>query len=187
LNSQSTPRAIVLIGPPGSGKTCVGQILARRLSWRFQDTDKIIEERLGQTVPEIFRQQGEGYFREQERLLLDELGTTLPASLILATGGGIAVAEGNFERLCKIGLVICLRAGAQILASRLSQDEVARPLLQNKDNQADDSLTRRLEELLKKREEAYARPRITIDTSGMQPSEVAEVVEKVIRESKQSQ
>ena len=64
--AQEPYRRVVLVGFMGSGKTQVGQALARRLGWPFRDFDREIEGRLGLSIPEVFRQHGEELFREME-------------------------------------------------------------------------------------------------------------------------
>src|SRR5688500_9366932 len=80
------PRGCVLLaGMMGSGKSAVGGILARRLGWRFVDTDREIEAVAGASVAEIFAREGEPRFRERERDAL----RALPASgAVVALGGG---------------------------------------------------------------------------------------------------
>lgn len=190
MKANSTLRSVVLIGPPGSGKTSAGQMLAERWQCPFHDTDRLIEQRCGKTVSAIFAENGEAHFRTLESLLLDELGDarTVDAPIVLATGGGIAVTPGNYEKLARIGTVVCLRAAAETLAERLFEDKT-RPLLADSASSQSpfESLKVRLQELLKVRAEAYGRALLSVDTSGLEPSEVAIEVEKVIRETKQSQ
>ena len=60
---------IVLTGFMGTGKTAVGQAVAEALGYEFVDMDDVIEQRAGMTIPEVFAQHGEAYFREREREL----------------------------------------------------------------------------------------------------------------------
>ena len=63
---ESAPERVVLVGFMGSGKSTVGRILARRLGWGFVDMDERIEERAGRRIADIFREQGEAAFRQEE-------------------------------------------------------------------------------------------------------------------------
>lgn len=88
---------VVLVGPMGSGKSTVGSMLARRLGLAFRDTDADIVERAGKSIPDIFTDDGEQYFR---RLETEALGTALADhDGILALGGGAVMAAANQELL----------------------------------------------------------------------------------------
>ena len=89
------PRAIVLIGFMGSGKNTVGQELARRLSWDLLDLDARIESRESQSIPEIFNQKGEPYFRAAETAALRDLLASLTRDTVIALGGGAFAQEPN--------------------------------------------------------------------------------------------
>lgn len=82
---------IVLIGPPGAGKSTVGHLLAQRLGVGFTDTDQAIEERVGRTIAEIFVDDGEPAFREiEERVVLEALQNE---SGVISLGGGSILSE----------------------------------------------------------------------------------------------
>jgi shikimate kinase len=88
----------------GCGKTTVGELLARRLGWEFADLDEIVEQRQGQTVNEIFGEQGEDFFREAERGVLEQLlSQSVQAPLVVALGGGTFAQPANLERLRQVG------------------------------------------------------------------------------------
>ncbi len=89
-----------LVGFMGSGKNTVGQELARRLAWDFVDLDARIEAREEQTIPEIFRLQGEAAFRTAEtNALRDLLTKSLDRDSVVALGGGAFAQENNRELL----------------------------------------------------------------------------------------
>ena len=82
---------IVLIGPPGSGKSTVGAALAHKLNIKFVDTDLLIEQRVGKEITDIFVEDGEPYFRALE---LETLTTVLAMdNVIISLGGGAPVSE----------------------------------------------------------------------------------------------
>ena len=90
------PVAIV-VGPPGAGKTTVGQALAALLGVGFADTDQLIEQQAGKPIPEIFFDEGEEAFRALERATIaDTLGSF---DGVLALGGGAILHEGTRESL----------------------------------------------------------------------------------------
>ena len=124
------PENIVLVGFMGSGKSTVGRMLARRLHFRFLDTDKLVEERAGMSIAEIFAQHGEADFRERESAALQSLAAS--RQHILATGGGIVTVPGNIPLLRSLGLVVLLTADPEEIYRRVSRN-TERPLLQVED------------------------------------------------------
>jgi shikimate kinase len=92
-------RRLYLVGFMGCGKTTVGRLLAQRLGWRFLDLDEELERRQGRTIAQIFAEQGEPYFRDLERRLLDETLTGSEEPTVVALGGGTFAQADNFDRL----------------------------------------------------------------------------------------
>jgi shikimate kinase len=88
---------LVLVGPPGAGKTTVGRVLARRLGVDFTDIDALIVERAGKSISDMFVQDGEDAFRALERAVVAE--SLLATDGVLALGGGSVLAEQTRERL----------------------------------------------------------------------------------------
>ena len=88
---------LVLVGPPGSGKTTVGRALARRLGLGFTDVDALIVERIGKSIAEMFTEDGEEAFRALEREIVAHALDT--ADGVLALGGGSVLAAQTRERL----------------------------------------------------------------------------------------
>ena len=97
---------IVLIGMMGSGKTTVGALLAGRLRRPFMDTDALIEEREGRSIPDIFARDGEDFFRELELKTARELSGR--DGLVVACGGGLPTQEEAIRALKQNGLVFWL-------------------------------------------------------------------------------
>ena len=92
---------IVLIGMPASGKSTIGRILEKKLSRRAFDSDKIIEKEEKRSIPDIFRKDGEGKFRDIESSVIKRL--SLENGIIIATGGGSILREENIDNLKKNG------------------------------------------------------------------------------------
>jgi shikimate kinase len=84
-------KSIVLIGPPGSGKSTVGRSLARRLNRKFIDTDSVIEEKSKRKISDIFVDEGEEFFRKLELDALEE--TLLVPDSIISLGGGAPIKQ----------------------------------------------------------------------------------------------
>lgn len=154
-------RNIILTGFMGTGKTTVGQIVADFIGWHFVDTDDEIVHRVGMSIPEIFEKQGEVGFRRYERVVCQSL--VAGSKQVISTGGGILIDSQNRDLLLKSGLVICLRASAEVIQERLA-DGVGRPLAQG------------WERLLETRRPIYDQMPYQIDTSELIPREVAEKV-----------
>jgi shikimate kinase len=118
---------IVLVGMPGSGKSTVGRQLARRLAFSFVDSDHVIEQRAGCSIPDYFAREGEAAFRDLEEAVIADL--TQRPSGVIATGGGAVLRPVNRERLRAAGQVIYLRSTPEEIFRRLRHD-TNRPLLQ---------------------------------------------------------
>lgn len=120
---------IVLIGFMGAGKTAIGKQLAKQLQLPLLDTDRLIEEKLGLSIPMIFATQGEGSFRTQETEILKEIQTQAG---IISTGGGIVLNEASQAILSLFPNVIFLDVKLDTLIERIKQDtENVRPLFLN--------------------------------------------------------
>ena len=110
---------IFLVGYMGCGKTSLGRKLARRLGCRFLDTDVRIEELEGAEINDIFRYEGEDYFRKAERRVLEQI-VEEGGNLVVSTGGGLPVWQDNMAYLNRMGETVYIRRPAVQIASRLS-------------------------------------------------------------------
>jgi shikimate kinase len=124
---------LFLIGMPGSGKSTLGRLLAKRLDKQFYDTDAELERRLGVTIPVIFELEGEPGFRERESVIVIEFAGY--SNVILATGGGAILRSTNRDALKQNGTVLYLHATPERLWERTRRSK-HRPLLQAADPQA---------------------------------------------------
>jgi shikimate kinase len=147
-----------LVGLPGSGKTTIGKLLARRLGLDFVDSDQVIEERVGCPIRAFWEQQGEQAFRDIEEAALRDL-TAQARGIVLATGGGSVLREANRQHLRAATRVVYLRSSPEQVLSRVRQNR-NRPLLQ-----VDDPLER-LQALHAQREPLYRETaHIVVDTA----------------------
>lgn len=110
---------IFLIGARASGKTTLGRQLAEHLNLPFVDMDQAIEKALGTTIAEFVRGSGWEAFRAAESDVLAELCAT--PDKVVATGGGVVLAQENRELLHTCGLCIYLQARAAVLLERLRE------------------------------------------------------------------
>lgn len=163
--------SVFLIGMMGTGKTTVGQELAKRLNYRFFDSDVLIERVTNQTINEIFATEGEEVFRDIESQILGELCAYTHSAI--ATGGGIVLRPKNWSFL-RHGLVIWLDAPVDLLIQRLQEDNT-RPLLK------ETNLREKLETLLEQRRSLYNEADLhIIIEDGQTPEQiVSEIMEKI--------
>jgi len=123
---------LILVGPMGAGKTCIGRHLATRYGLHMLDVDHEIERSCGTTVTSIFEREGESGFRAREREMLAEL--LAGDGVLIATGGGAVLDAGNRALLRDRGFVIYLQVSVEQQLERLASDN-SRPLLARPDRQ----------------------------------------------------
>ena len=153
----------------GTGKTAVGQALAKKNKWQFVDLDDLIELGQKMRISDIFAQKGEAYFRKIEKLTLKEVAAQ--KKFVVACGGGIVIDPQNLKIMQATGKVICLSASVDVILKRTA-GVTHRPLLNVPDQK------KQIDLLLKLRAHYYAQADKTIDTSKIP---VKEVVAKIIK------
>jgi len=158
---------LALIGFMGTGKSCVGRIVAEAIHYTFLDTDHVIEGRAHKTIAEIFEQDGEPAFRRWERLIVGELARR--TKTVIATGGGLPVDETNLADLKTHALVVCLWASPEAIWERVRQ-HAHRPLL----NQGEP--LEKIRELLAVRAPSYRKADVLVSTEQRSAREVASQV-----------
>lgn len=130
----------------GSGKSTIGNLLAKKLHREFIDSDHYIEEKTGVDIPRIFDVEGEEGFRQRETSALRELSQL--NDMVIATGGGSVIKKENQTILSNSGFIVFLDTSINQQMSRLKKDK-KRPLLQTDDPRS------RLEQLLEQRKPIY--------------------------------
>lgn len=168
----SAKKNIALIGFMATGKSTVGRKLARRLKRRFVDLDDAIEAREGMKVREIFGRKGEAYFRKVEKEALQ--GLLQHDAQVIATGGGAVRDAENLRLMKEKSLLVCLEASPETLLRRVGKSD-HRPLLRGRNKR------KRLQELLKQRERAYAQAHVSVDTDCLTVDEVVGKIVEVIK------
>ncbi|HII17244.1 TPA: shikimate kinase [Candidatus Woesearchaeota archaeon] len=138
---------VVLIGYRGTGKTAAGRILAKRLSKGFADTDEIVVERAGKSIPDIFADAGEEGFRKLEEEAVAEACSM--KEVVIATGGGAVLSKKNIANLKNGSLVFWLHATPEAIHNRIAGDT-------NRPNLTENGGMAEIEEVLVKREGLYA-------------------------------
>lgn len=155
--------AVVLIGPPGAGKSAVGQLLAARLGVAFHDTDDDVAAAAGKPVGDIFIEDGEDAFRELERAA--SASALRQHEGVLALGSG-AVLDAEIQGLLAEKPVVYLETGFAAIARRTGID---RPRVVVPGNPRG-----RLREMLEARRPVYERlAAITVSTDELAPEEIA--------------
>ena len=149
----------------GTGKSTVGRLVAERLGWRFVDTDAVIEARAGRTIADIFAQDGEPAFRALEAAVCREAAAG--RDQVIATGGGALLNPAVFDALAASSLMIGLSCDLDEIMRRVG-DDPARPLFAGE--------RARLARLLADRAAHYARVPHQIDTTHLDPHDVAEEI-----------
>lgn len=167
----------MLIGFMGTGKSAVGQIVARRLGWTLIDTDKRVEAKERATIPQIFARRGEDHFRAVEARVIAKAAAR--RDVVIATGGGAVLRPENMQRLRAHGWIVSLTAPPDVLLSRLSDGE-RRPLLRG-------DVRGNVVRLLDQRRPLYRDADLLIDVSAAGPERVADaVIEFLARRGRQT-
>jgi len=156
---------IFLTGFMGAGKTSTSKALSRMLGTSEKDTDIMITEKEGCSIPEIFEKKGEEYFRETETGILDDIKKLKPC--VIACGGGMVMREENVRKMKETGRVILLSAAPGTIYEHV-KDSTDRPLLNGNMN------IPYIKKLMDERMPKYlAAADIVIETDGLNPKEVA--------------
>ncbi|UNK50750.1 shikimate kinase [Lysobacter sp. S4-A87] len=156
---------LILVGPMGAGKSCIGRVLAERFGLRLVDVDHEIEQRAGANISTIFECEGEAGFRTRERSMLAEL--LADDGMVLSTGGGAVLDPDNRRQLRERGFVVHLHVSVERQIERLARDR-SRPLLARGDR------AQVLHSLAAEREPLYAQVAdLRFDTNHYTATEVA--------------
>jgi len=164
-------QALILIGPPGSGKSTFGKWLSQKTHAPFFDLDQMIEEKYQVSIRELFEQKKESYFRVLEFQCLNEFQKRiLPSHYILATGGGTVISVQNRQILKKLGCRVYLKTPIPILLERVLEEE--RPLFKDKTEES-------MRIILKEREKYYNECDATLDTEGKSVTQICKELMEV--------
>lgn len=167
---------IYLNGFMASGKSTVGPRVAARLGSTFLDLDRLIRVHEGRSIPRIFAEDGEDYFRDLETEALRKTADT--ADLVVALGGGALVKDENRAFAKEHGRVVYLQVDPKTILDRVGDEADERPLLQDEEGRplSRQRMQQRIERMLEERKTMYADAHATIDAT----RPVAEVVDSVV-------
>ena len=163
---------ISLVGFMGTGKSTVGQLLAKKLGLEFLETDQLVEQHEQASISQIFAEQGEKYFRQLEQEILQEILINQKA-FVLSTGGGIVLSSDNRKLLQQKTIAILLEATPETIYQRIKEDGV-RPLLATENPQ------RKIKTLLKQRQNYYQEFTHKIQTDGKTPMEIVKEIKNLV-------
>ena len=159
---------VFLLGMPGSGKSTLGNQVAGNLNLKFIDLDACIEEECGKSIPEIFQQDGEDYFRQKEGALLRKHSSE-ENNFIMSTGGGVPCFNENIEFMNQTGITVYLNVSLDELFNRLLETSDHRPLLAQSE-----SLHDTIADLLAERTIYYNQASISINSNSISANDIEE-------------
>ena len=163
-------RNIILVGFMGTGKSVVGELLAKKTNMDFVELDEMIETREKMSIKDIFEKKGEPYFRLVEKEIVKEASAR--NNIVISAGGGAVIDEENFKNLKNSGIVICLQARPETILKR-TKNLKTRPLLNVPDPK------KKIEELLAKRAPYYEKADHHIDTDNLTIEQIAEKIKEL--------
>jgi shikimate kinase len=143
----------------GSGKTHWGRQVAQRLHLPFYDLDEVITAAEHRTIPDIFGESGEEYFRNKEKDTLEKL-VDENTNMVLSCGGGTPCFFNNIEFMKKYGTVVWLNTHVDVMLHRLMKERELRPLLKDIPN---DDLKHYIIRKLNERRMYYEQADVIID------------------------
>jgi shikimate kinase / 3-dehydroquinate synthase len=160
---------IYLYGPPGSGKSTIGRILAERLGMPFADIDTLIEREAGCKIADIFAARGEPAFRDMESAAIEDTAAREPS--VIALGGGALLRPQNRSFAEEHGCVLCFTAESRTLLERVRKAPGQRPLAN--ETGATPEAESPLLKLLQARAEHYGSFALTLKVSDIPPEQTA--------------
>lgn len=157
---------IFLIGFMTAGKSTIGKILANTIGWNFFDLDEEIEKLEKKSVTQIFKENGEAYFRIVERDTLQKLSKEKFS--VISLGGGTIEEPENLNLITEAGITIYLEISTHEAFKRLKYKR-NRPILYNDANEevSDEELFNRINNILNRRLELYGKAHLKINTTGV--------------------
>lgn len=165
---------VVLVGYMASGKSTIGKLLARDLNIEFIDLDEYIEDQMKKSIPTIFSEKGEIYFRRVENEMLSRV-LNENESVVLSTGGGTPCYGGNMKTILEHSShSIYLQLPVSTLVDRISNEKNDRPLVKNIENE---DLPEFIGKHLFERRQFYAQAKHSIDCD-------SKTVEELVSEMK---
>ncbi len=154
-----------LCGFMATGKSSIGSLLSKKLELPFQDLDRYLERKEGKSIPDIFKNEGESYFREKEREYLMDLSSSFKG--ILALGGGSLQNQNIVDHLKLHGLLIFIDTPMDVIVNRVRRNK-KRPIVLDKQGKikSREELLNELNMLYSNREKYYKQAQIQVISDG---------------------
>lgn len=165
---------IFLMGMPGSGKTTVGKRLAKAMGYDFVDLDQYIEKRENCSINDLFRHQGETYFRTAETEALKEISKKT-GQTIISLGGGTPCYNNNIEFLLQAGICIYIKASEKLLLNRLENAKSQRPLFWGLTKQ---EIEKKLQLMINARAPFYEKAHLNAEAANFEEKKLIEEISK---------
>jgi len=168
---------IILLGYMGSGKSTIGTLVAKKLHLPFQDLDQVIEKVEGKSIPTLFQEKGEIYFRKKENEILKQL-LQKPDSLVLSLGGGTPCYANNHVLLQNPNVVsIYLNLSVAELTTRLLSNKDHRPLIASMDS---NELKEFVGQHLLERNYFYRFAKHTVNCDGKSKDDIVQAITELV-------
>ncbi len=161
---------IYLIGFMCSGKSSLGRALAQNLGWKFIDLDEEVMVRERMTIPEIFQEKGEDYFREAEFKTLKEISTL--EYIVIATGGGLGANREAVEYMKSMGKVVWIDVDFEEFLKRCGKDK-NRPLLRRGEEE--------LRKLFEERKKIYSLAHLHVKSKNSKEESLRELMQALFK------
>lgn len=159
-------KQIFVTGFMATGKSKISPILAALTGRAYVDTDEMIVEAAGKSIPEIFEQDGEQAFRDLEHRCVKE-AADLDAAVV-SLGGGAIVSDANWDVIDANGVSLCIRASVETIYDRVARKRDERPLLAGL---SDDACVEKIKSMLEERESFYARANLFVTSDEVKSPE----------------
>ena len=164
---------IVFLGMMGSGKTSIGKLVSKKLKLNFFDTDNEIENEVGMKISKIFKEKGEGYFREIEEKITSNI--LEKKNIVISLGGGTFINKRIREKILSKHLSFWLNWKSEILIRRIKNSS-KRPIVIH-------SSSSELNNLIKKRSIIYAKALYNIDCNELTKNQVVNKILNIYENS----
>lgn len=158
----------------GVGKSTVGQLLANRTGRAFLDTDRLLVQRFGRPIPQIFQLYGEATFRDHETSILKGIERD---GQVISTGGGIVIRPENWDLMRALGTIIFLDVPLDILIERLRASKKRRPLLQA------ENFEERVESILTTRRSLYEQADVQVHLGDLMSDPATDLILEKLTEA----